>query len=181
MRIGLFTSVFTTVLAGLGAGYLILRRPDSRKWRISWTVLLIGLVLFDFFPRSIASNLGVVEHRAVDEWLAEQPGDGAVVQFPFSESEDQSQIYYTSIYDKPFVGGFFNANQPPQYQAIKPVLDSFPSDESVQTLRDLNVTYIVVDTHAYEDYTAVEAEILARGLVKLADIDGQSVYGFANP
>ncbi|HZW03603.1 MAG TPA: hypothetical protein VFF68_06740, partial [Anaerolineaceae bacterium] len=117
-----------------------------------------------------------------DGWLAGQPGDGAVVQFPFAQSEDQLQIYYTLKHGKPFVGGFFNANQPPQYLEIKPVLDQFPANPAaVGVLQNLQVEYLVVDTAAYPEYAPVERQIEDLGFTLLTDQAGQRVYGFARP
>ena len=52
--------------------------------------------------------------------------------------------------NKPFVGGFFNANQPPQFLAIDPVLENFPDQASVSLLQTLKVAYVVVDSSKYQ-------------------------------
>ena len=45
-----------------------------------------------------------------------------MAQFPAIQAEDQDQVYNTLVYEKPFIGGFFSANQPEQYLRIRPVL-----------------------------------------------------------
>lgn len=178
MRFGLFALIFTTVLAGIGLDLLL--KKFTRRGQILLTAGCILLVLFEFYPGSYTSQLTQPQPRAVDLWLAEQP-DGALVQMPFSESVDQVQLYYTLTSKKAFVGGFFNANQPAQYQAVRPILDQFPSHDSIITLRDLEVKYIVIDQAAYEDWTKIEAQLENESLVLLKTLDGQAVYTLPNP
>ena len=112
----------------------------------------------------------------MDLWLAAQPGSGAVAQFPFEQVVDQDQVYNTLIHGKPFIGGFFNANQPAQYIAIKPVMENFPDKDSVVLLRELGIQYILVDSSSYPDFGDVQQRILDLGLVLQTVEDGQYVY-----
>ena len=51
---------------------------------------------------------------------------GAVAHIPFDEEGNQTQVYDTLVYQKPFLGGNFNANTPEQYARIQPVMEAFP-------------------------------------------------------
>ena len=124
-------------------------------------------------------SLKKIEARPVDYWLAAQPAAGAVVQMPFEDSTAQAQIYYTLTHHKPITGGFFNANQPPQYQHLQTVLATFPDQRSIETLREYQVAYIVINPQRYNQFDHVEAEMFANGLVFLTEQDGIRVYGFA--
>jgi hypothetical protein len=178
MRIGLFTLVFTSMIAGLGSAELLRNRSKPRQ--ILMTILILGFVFVDFYPGSYARNLEKIEARPVDYWLAEQPGDGAVVQMPFSQSEDQSQLYYTLTHGKYFTGGFFNANKPPQYLYAAPILDNFPDEHSIPLLQEYQVEYIIVDSTSYENFNDIEKEILSYGLTRLTIQEDQYVYGFGD-
>lgn len=179
-RFGLFTLVFIFLLAGLGTAFLLEHISPRRRWLAA--AVLLALVVFEFYPGSYRESIHPLEFRPVDEWLARQPGNGAVVQFPFEQCEDQLQTYYTLKHGKPFVGGFFNANKPLQYQEIRPVLEQFPSDPAaVEVLRNLQVEYLVVDTAAYPEFPPVERQIEDLGFTLLTDQAGQRVYGFAQP
>ncbi len=173
MRFGLFVLVATSALAGLGAAWVLGRvRPARRALAAG---LLVALVIFDFYPRPFAT-LSSVQPRPVDAWLAQQPGSGAVAQFPFSQEVDQVQTYYSQFYNKPFIGGFFAAFEPPQYSRIKPVLDGFPSPESAALLRQLGVAFVVVDSTGYPDFPAVRKQIEALGLVEKTVQANEVVY-----
>jgi hypothetical protein len=136
-----------SAMAGLGA-YWILKNIPSRFGNLL-AVFLLLLIFIDFYPGPF-DTFARVQARPVDYWLAEQPGDGAVIQFPFDQIQDQDQIYNTLIHGKPFVGGFFNAFPPAQYLRIKPILDQFPDDESFDLLRELDVQYVIVNFDFYQ-------------------------------
>ncbi len=178
MRFGIFALVFTCILSALGFHWLWQKTIGWKKTAL--IILVIAFILFEFYPGSYAGQLSQPVPRKVDLWLADQPDSGAVVQMPFEQSEDQAQLFYTIFHKKPIVGGFFNANQPAQYQAIKPILNRFPHPEAIQALSELGVEYIVVDCNAYEDFGEVQKSIENSGLHLLTIQENQYVYGFTN-
>ncbi len=177
MRFGVFALVFTCILSALGFQWLSHRVIGGK--RIGLTILVIGFILFEFYPGSYASQLHQPVPRKVDLWLADQPNNGAVVQMPFEQSEDQAQLFYTIFHKKPIVGGFFNANQPAQYLRIKPIMTRFPLQDAIKELSRLGVEYIVVDSNAYENFDEIQNTIEGSGLRLLSIQDEQYVYGFA--
>lgn len=177
MRFGFFVLLFIPVLAALGFQHIQTRLTPNRK--LIFTCAIFLLVLFEFYPGSYSQALSQPQPRPVDLWLAAQPDNGAMVQMPFSEDTDQSFIYYSLFNKKPFVGGFFNANQPIQYLEIQPVLDLFPDEHSVELLKKINVKYIVIDSAAYPDFEQVRQQAVLLGLVELTDQNGQIVYTFS--
>jgi hypothetical protein len=88
-------------------------------------------------------------------------------------------VYYTLVHQKPFLGGDFNANQPEQYIRIQPVMNNFPSQESVAMLRELGVTYVVVDSARYGNFSKVDRGIQSLGLQLLHIGEKQYVYGLS--
>ena len=173
MRFGLFVILAVSLMAGLGAGY-ILARLYRERLKLAIGGLLVLLIVLDFLPEAVP--MFEVRTRAVDAWLLAQPGDGAVAQFPFHLSEDQYHVYYTSAYRKPFLGGFFNAFPPAQYLRIRPIMNGFPNEESARVLKELDVTYVVVDEPSYPNFPDVEAEILRLGLCPAVALEGEYVY-----
>lgn len=178
MRIGFFVLIFNTLLAGFGAAWLFRQVRPRRVLPLA--ALLIFLVFLDFYPGPY-QQLDRVSARPVDIWLAQQPGQGAVAQFPFSQAEDQDQVYNTLVHQKPFIGGFFSANQPEQYLRIRPVLEKFPDAASgsmyaVDLLRELGVQWILFDTGQYPDFANVRAQVEQLGLRYVDTIAGQAVF-----
>src|SRR5512134_900396 len=109
--------------------------------------------------------------RSIIGW---QAGRGAVAQFPFIQLEDQDQVYNTLVHGKPFIGGFFSANQPEQYLRIRPVLDRFPSAEGAALLRDLGVQWVLFDTRQYPAFASVKQQVEALGLLYVDTVGDQA-------
>ncbi|MCD4672605.1 MAG: hypothetical protein K8R77_08075 [Anaerolineaceae bacterium] len=175
MRFGVFALVFVSAAGGLGAAWLLEKCKGKRQAAV--LVLLLALVFVDFYPGPY-QQFAQVQARPADYWLAEQPGDGAWAQFPFELQEDQEHIYGQLINGKPFLGGFFNAFPPAQYRQIMPVMNTFPSEESVEQLKLLDITYILVDQTYYDNMEEVRQTCEALGLVLLTESGNDLIYGF---
>jgi hypothetical protein len=176
MRFGIFVLVFVCTAAGIGASWLLGRIKS--KWRILVAIVLIGLVVLDFYPGPFQQSFRV-QPRPVDYWLSEQPGKGAVAQMPFRLAEDQENTYYTLTHGKPYIGGFFNAFPPQQYTRIKPVLDGFPDKSSVNLLHDLGVMYVLADMAEYSDLSDLRDTCISLGLDYVGEIADQMVFRLA--
>lgn len=173
MRFGFFVLLFATLFAGLGAAWLLKKAgPVRAPWL---AVGLLCLIFLDFYPGPY-QQFARVEARPVDYWLAQQPGQGSVAQFPFIQVEDQDQVYNTLIHGKPFIGGFFSANQPEQYLQIRPVLDKFPDQAGAELLRELEIEWVIFDTTRYDDFAAIRDQVELLGLKYLETIDGQAIF-----
>ena len=173
MRMGFYVLLFSSLMAGLGSAWLL--EKAGRKRMLPLAALLIALVFVDFYP-GMYRSFDLVQARPVDHWLAEQTGQGAVAQFPAIQLEDQDQVYNTLIHGKPFIGGFFSANQPEQYLRIRPVLENFPSSEGAALLRELGVQWALFDTRQYPDFAALRPQVEALGLRYIDTIGDQAVF-----
>ena len=152
MRFGIFALVFSSAAAGIGAGWLLQKQQGWKQTGLA--ALLIMLVLFEFYPGPY-TQFGQIQKREADQWLRAQPGDGALMQFPYDLLEDQEHIYDQLINQKPFVGGFFNAFPPHQYREIGPVMETFPQEDSLALTESLGVEYVFADATRYGDPQAV--------------------------
>ena len=172
-RAGALVMTGVSLLAGVGAASLLARLKAS--WRTPAGLLLLAAVWLDFYPGPFR-EFSVVEPRPVDRWLAERPAKGAVAEFPFWLEEEQFHVYSTLIHGRPFLGGFFNAFPPPQYQRIRPVMEAFPNVASVRLLEELGVQYVLVEACQYQDFANVDHLIRDLGLTYQATLDGIVVY-----
>jgi hypothetical protein len=177
-RFAIFVLMTVSLMAGLGASWLTGRMRTALRRPL--TLALLILVFLDFYPGPY-TEFTKVTARPVDTWLAAQPGQGVVAQFPFYQEEDQDQVYNTLVHGKPFLGGFFNAFPPPQYLRIRPVMNGFPDQASVDLLSELGVEYVIVDSTAYADFPSVEAEIDRLHLQPLGTFATDYVYTLPSP
>jgi hypothetical protein len=175
MRFGIYVLLFLSSIAGLGAAWLM--QQVSKKWKVILSVILLGLVFLEFYPGPY-TIFSSVTGRPVDYWLAEQPGEGAVAQFPFELESVQDHIYFQGIYQKPFLGGFFNAFPPPQYLEIKPVMETFPEQTSIELLKQLGVQYVLIDAGYYDDIETILSQAQESGLVLIKQFDQDYVLTF---
>ncbi len=180
MRFGIFALLLIACGGGFSAGLF------SGKKRVVFTAAAMLLVIFDFFPKLVPS-FDEIGPREVDLWLAEQPGTGSVMRYPFDLNDDQAGTYYTLYNEKPFIGGFFNAFPTDQYRRIRDVMNGFPSEQSLELAGELDVGYFLVEEEelrrAVEEgsvpwdspeelYKAAEA----LGLTEEGSFDGVRVY-----
>jgi hypothetical protein len=175
MRFGLFTLISFSLMAGLGTQVLLKSYSQNLKRWIAAGLLL--MVFIDFYPGPL-KGFAHFDARPVDYWLATQPNIGSVAQFPFNQESDQIHVYYTLVNKKTYLGGFYNANQPEQYTRIQPVMDNFPSQDSVALLHQLDVAYVVVDSSQYGHYDEVDHAIQSFGLKLLHVSESEFVYGW---
>jgi len=172
MRYGVFAVLFVSALAGIGAAVVA---GKLRGWsRRAVGALMLGLVLFDFWPKQ--QPFARVENEALDTWLAGQPGKGAVAPFPFERADSQPLIYRTLVNGKPFVGGLYGAYSTAQSMRIGAIMDGFPSEESVSLLHELGIQYALVWPSAYPEFQVINDEVEKLGLKRLADFGDTVVY-----
>jgi len=172
-RTGALALLATCTLAGIGAAWLLKRVTGRRRTALG--AGLLALALLDFYPGPF-DEISPVQPRPVDLWLSEQPGEGAVAEFPFELQEEHSHVFFSLTHGKPILGGFFNAFPPPQYRRIRPVMARFPDQDSVDLLQDLGVRYVIVARRRYADRLSLDASIRALGLSLAVESEDEAVY-----
>jgi len=137
------------VLAGLGLDGLWRRRRWSPRQGVAVTGLLILAVVVEFAAFPLTSGLSRVAAQPVDRWLAAQPNDGAVMQFPLIKSKNGPALYASTFHGKRLAYGF-GSFYPPAWQAAEETLAHFPDAASLAVLRRWDVRYIIVSPTLYD-------------------------------
>ena len=176
MRYGILVSMFVSLLAGIGGAWLFERVSQGRR-----PALLAALLIILAVELYLNESITGVARRPVDDWLAAQPGQGAVAALPIDQALNHPElVYYLQTTGKPFVGGYFGAFQSPQFRRIQPALKQFPDAGSIDVLRQLGVQYVLLNAAAYPDIQKTRLAITALGMRLLVSLDGQEVYGLPN-
>ena len=149
-RYGIYAILFSSMAAGVGF-ILITKYIKKRVFVYS---LFIACIVFTGIDFQLALEVIPVQPRQVDTWLASQPDDGSVVEFPIILSSSSDYVYGSMIHHKPLFGMFYGAYLPGDYKDILPALQQFPNEESVSILRQGDVKYILVDTSMYPDWNS---------------------------
>ncbi|MBC7262809.1 MAG: hypothetical protein H5T64_00450 [Chloroflexi bacterium] len=176
-RFALVPAFALSILAGIGAGRLLATRYGVARSVL--TAGLIGVVVVDLAAVPLPFGMSLVQPRPSDTWLAQQPGDFAIMQFPFrARAYAGPSLYGMVTHQKKVTYGSGLTFFPLAYAAYLETLQSFPSAESVSLLRGWGVRFILVGSTRYaHEWPAVEAGIRARADLKLvAVLDEPSVY-----
>jgi hypothetical protein len=105
----------------------------------------MALVIIDFLPRPMA--MSAVAPRGVDDWLAEQPDDFVVMEYPIPRhGYGGPAIYTTRLTGKRIIMG--SAQNPPNL-AYWPDLSAFPAPATLDLLYAWGTKYILVDENLY--------------------------------
>ncbi|MGM0401469.1 MAG: hypothetical protein ACQEQT_09245, partial [Chloroflexota bacterium] len=113
------------------------------------SIVILGLVLFDFCSAPLPCGFTDVRPQPTDRWLAAQPDDVVVMQFPLARALNGDALYRTQYHDKRVTYGH-SSFYPPSYRYAMPVLETFPDKECLSLLKDWGATHVVVASEAYD-------------------------------
>jgi hypothetical protein len=193
-RFGIITTLVVAVLAGMGAA-ILLRRAAGRSallatWRVGGRTMhvsaqaalggvLLLVTLFDFLSAPLPYGLSYTSvQQPVDLWLAAQPDDGAVMQFPLVRALNGPMLYRGIAHGKKMTyahGTFY----PPIYVEAEKTLGRFPEAASLDLLRDWGVRYVLVGSRAYTEgwgdlpgqtWHSIESDIAASERLALVEV-----------
>jgi hypothetical protein len=148
-RLGFFVELSIGVLAAAGLARVLQwtkqRVSERATVQVGVAALAMGLVVFDFLPHS--ADMSPVVPRAVDQWLAKQPGNFAVMEYPIPRHGfGGPAIYSTRFTGKKIIMG--NAQNPPNL-AFWSKLSAFPSPLTLDLLYEWGAKYVLVDENLY--------------------------------
>lgn len=138
------------VLAGFGWAWLSDRFSVARRGGLAriGQAFVLGLIVLEFAAVPFALGMTTVSGRPVDRWLASQPGDWSVLELPLTKGLSGRALYATRIHGKKISTGY-GTYFPQAFDQARPVLDSFPSRQSLDLLRSWNVRYVLVGSRTY--------------------------------
>jgi len=160
-RFGILVILSVSVLAGIGLAK-ILNKIANRKSQIAITLLMIVLVLFEFWNWPPYRVTDVSRTPPVYEWLTKQPGDFTIAEYPLTRSisfKYYDYLFWQRIYQKPLVNGAV----PGTYaDKIRKEIVDITNPKTPGILRWLGAKYVIFhpDEYLREDRaTAVIGEI----------------------
>ncbi|MBI2942184.1 MAG: hypothetical protein HYY04_17265, partial [Chloroflexi bacterium] len=156
-RFAIIVMLAISVLAAMGTAYLLRRvsqlnlpehqsnRQAIRQASLAVLVTVVSLAEYASFPipmQPIPTGQAIPE---VYRWLAGQPVKQVLVELPIDDNafRQAPYIYYSTYHRWTLVNGW-RSFVPPGYHELARVLQTFPSGESMATLTDLGVKYVIV-------------------------------------
>jgi hypothetical protein len=179
-RFGLISALAVAVLAGMGLSRMLHRcgwvgRSSRRVSFVAWACLALVILELVAVPHPLGWS--EVQAQPLDEWLAGQRGEGAIIRFPLWRAECGPGLYATTVHGKPIAYGY-GAFFPNYYRQLRPVLWTFPTTESLALLKAWGVEYVVVGARAYGQQWPEIRERLDQfsALQLVAEFDEKPVY-----
>jgi len=177
-RFGVLTILAVAVLAGLGMdclwGRLGALRPRAR-WAVAAGLALMVLVDFAAFP--YAYGYTEVRAQAVDLWLAAQPPNTPLIQYPLDKTWYGWMLYPARVHGQPIAYGYGTFAPRAYRQGIKAVQD-WPSEGALETLRAWGIRYVLMGARSYgEAWPAVRGAVEALpGIREVAVFEDRPIY-----
>ncbi len=157
-RFALVSVFAVAVLAGLTAAYL---RPRVRGgfWL---SIVLLLLVIFESFGHPFAYVPAANMVREVDQWVAAQPSEVAIMELPLNDRLNGSVNYSRMLHDHAIATGYATA-MPASFLAEVRRFGKFPNQKTIKTLQKWHVDYLlytVRDVAIFEETLLPEIELL---------------------
>ncbi len=155
-RYGVLVLFVVAVMAGFGFKQ-IQNKFNKKKMRALALVLVILLINIEYL--SIPHRMSFVPTRKeippTYQWLRDQPGDFALLDFPFFPALGLESVfmYFSIFHGKKIVNGY-SGFLPPSYFYIREVFNSFPSKACIDVLKSLDVKYLVFHTKMWKEQRA---------------------------
>jgi hypothetical protein len=187
-RFIILTMLALAVLAGFGFEGLV--RRASQKTRRLATIVAAALLLGEYSTYPFSGVPFTLDIPAVDRWLDTRPKPFIVAEMPVPSPGDlgslerqqtQSMLHATAHWQKTIHG--YSGIRRPFHHQLYVDLTEFPLGVSIERLREVGVTYVVVHTEAYENrWRTIEEQIARTQALKLEHEDGAGrVYSILPP
>jgi hypothetical protein len=161
-RWGLISMLGLSVLAGLGlSSFLHHRHPGICRALIGCAAILILGFEFNTQPLASVTRLDDIQ-RSVDTWLAAQPEQNVIIEYPLDYAGKGQTLYYSTIHGQKMVHGA-GSLIPQLYTANLPTLNQWPAETTTSLLEELGVRYVLVDVFEWD--TTFEEDTLPAILV----------------
>jgi hypothetical protein len=143
------------VFAGYGLTWLLERVRSSCKRRLLGAgFVLWALIEYASVPISMPSVPVGAEFPKVYTWLAQQPGDFAILEIPLPTRpeeifQDAPYVYFSAYHWKKLVNGYSGFIPPGYTRLYQEELKDFPSEGSLRRIQQLGVRYVIVHLSHY--------------------------------
>lgn len=152
-RFGIVLMLAVSVLAGFGLKFYSERFKVS-KLRIIAAMLLVSVVLFEFWNYPPFKVIDVSKVPAVYNWLKEQPGDLIIAEYPL-DSDSPNELYklFQTIHEKKIING----TVPGTYaNKVARTITKLSEPKTASILKWMGVKYVLVHTDSYLQTELIE-------------------------
>lgn len=149
----------------------LLQKYSFRKQAIVIVIFFGGTIAEFNFPMQFESVPQVKEFPSVYSWIATTPSDTVIIELPIYNwnmtpyvQDEFLRQYYSTIHFRKMVNGYSGFSPPPWQELVTNQLNYFPSNETIQELKKIGITHVVIHTEEYnrlhKDKFRVEGSII---------------------
>ncbi len=191
--------IFVSVAVSMLLSKLLKKHKPETKTILY--ILLIFLVVIEFnFPMKFVKVPQISEFPKVYSWLATTPEKSKIIELPIynwnmwpGTQNELLRQYYSTIHFRKMVNGYSGFSPPPWQALVTSILSEFPSDKSIENLRKIGITYIIIHKDEYDflnksgfkvnnasilDGNAIIEQAESTELKFIKKLDGTYIYGF---
>ncbi|MEQ1869945.1 MAG: hypothetical protein ABL961_07965 [Vicinamibacterales bacterium] len=170
-RFGMLAGSATAVMAALGIQALLTRIPEGSRWRRALVPMVLMVLAAEYSNRTVPLSRAISATPADAYKAIARAAEGAMVELPLPEimpGFDPEYEAWSVWHGRPLLNGYSGFYPFAYLEAINN-LKGFPDAHSIETLRSLNVRYVMVHRGFYEPekYTELALEIGAAPALKL--------------
>jgi hypothetical protein len=159
-RFMILATLGIAVLAGLGFDRAATWFPRRLQGLVA--AIAIALLVIEFTAIPFGLDPYRLKHPAADRWLNGQPKPFSVAEVPVALNERYQTAYmlHSTAHWQRTVHGY-SGLRPPLHERLYRQLTSFPDADSLESLAELRVTYIVVHISEYGpgEWPAIEERL----------------------
>lgn len=147
-RFGMLVMLCVAVLAGIGLTYF-LQRIRTAHHRSILVAIIIGVVMLEFANFPPYRTTRDPEMPEFYHWLASQPQDVVVAEYPlvsFEEPQTYQYLSYQKFHQKRLFNGAVLGTV---YDSIRKELVDISRPETVSILKSLGVRYVIIHKNLY--------------------------------
>ncbi|MFN2136696.1 MAG: hypothetical protein ACK2UK_12120 [Candidatus Promineifilaceae bacterium] len=154
-RMGAVVILALGTLAGLGLTALQRRLEPRAAQMLGLMAICLLLVEFNNQPLPAVTAIAGMQ-REVDAWLADQPQQSVIMEYPTWYSFEGRSLYYMLAHEQKIAHGYSIFS--PRFLEPRATLDLWPADPAIDLLQSYGVHYVLV--HVPRAQTDFETAVL---------------------
>lgn len=173
-RFGILVILGTAVFAGLG--YLEMLERYQRK--ALFTLMVVGLVLFEFMVIPPFRNVDYSKNPPEYEWIRNLPNGTAIAEYPLLseiDSDHYKYLFYQRAHKHPLFNG---GRRGSEGDAIRCEIKDISEIRSARILNYLGIQYIILHKDRYNERDLVKID-KNKGLEKTIEFENSVIYKIA--
>ena len=148
-RFGILVNFFLACAVAVVLAHLFI---SMKRWRYSMLLaFLLPLLVFEYWSTPVSYSKSVINPPAVYQWIAEDPGDFIIAEYPMMPADEASfysYMFWQRVHKKRLVNGAAPNNT--EAWAFYEKVRDLSNPETPKLLRAAGVKYVLVHNQSYK-------------------------------